>query len=84
MSMDKLERLKRKIEEESRKLKQIEAVYNSELRKKMNHAKFIIAGELLKSSDREEILKKLLKDKTYSKRDDECIKTLLSEYKIKL
>jgi len=84
MSMDKMEKLKRKLEEESKKLKQIEAMYNTELRKKMNHAKFIIAGELLKSPDREEILKKLLENKTYKERDNECLKILLAEYKIHL
>jgi len=82
MSINKIERLKRKIEEESRKLKQIEAVYNSELRKKMNHAKFIIAGELLKYPEKEKIIKQIIEGKEFSAKDAECIKILLDWYKI--
>ncbi len=82
MSINKIEKLKRKLEEESRKLKEIEAMYNFEVRKKMNHAKFIIAGELLKYPEKEKIIKQIIEGKEFSAKDAECIKILLDWYKI--
>lgn len=82
MSTNKIERLKRKLEEESRKLKEIEAMYNFEVRKKMNHAKFIIAGELLKYPEKEKIIKQIIEGKEFSAKDAECLKILLDWYKI--
>lgn len=86
MSINKIEKLKRKLEEESRelkeKLKEIEAMYNFEVRKNLNHAKFIIAGELLKYPEKEKIIKQIIEGKEFSAKDAECLKILLDRYKI--
>jgi hypothetical protein len=53
-------------------------------RRKIDHAKFIIAGEILKTEIGKTFLQKLSKDKEYSKGGADALALLAAEFDLKL
>jgi hypothetical protein len=53
-------------------------------RKKLDHAKFIFAGEILKTDAGKNLLQKLSKDNEYSKNDADALSLLSADYGLKL
>jgi hypothetical protein len=53
-------------------------------RKRIDHAKFIFAGEILKSDMGKSLLQKISKDNEYSQDDADALSLLAAEYNLKL